>query len=309
MAQTVLDSLERKKLLAMTSVIALVTAGLGMPALAQDNPDEVDVVDEEDDADDGDGDTVVVTGSRVRRDTFTSISPLQVISADDSLEVGLIDPSQILQSSEAAAGQQVDSTFAGLVLDNGPGSETVNLRGLGANRTLLLINGRRMSPAGVEGAPFAPSLNLVPGSLVDRYDLLLDGASSIYGSDAVAGVGNIILRKDFEGLEIQASGDYPTMGAGRDYTLSAAWGKNSDRGFFGFGAEYDFQEEVKNSDRDFLSGCEQDYEVTESGEVRNVDISLNLAYGELGQFYPGETCRSLGLGRRIRRVPASLGFV
>ena len=309
MAQTVLDSLERKKLLAMTSAIALVTAGFTAPAFAQDTSDDVDVVDEEDDADDGDGDTVVVTGSRVRRDTFSSISPLQIISAEDSLDVGLIDAAQILQSSEAAAGQQIDATFAGLVLANGPGSETVNLRGLGPNRTLLLLNGRRMAPAGVEGAPFAPSVNLVPGSLVDRYDLLLDGASSVYGSDAVAGVGNIILRKDFEGLELQASGDYPTAGAGRDYTLSAAWGKNTDRGFFGFGAEYDFREEVKLSDRSFLSGCNQDIEVTESGEIRTVQRDLQLIAADFGQFYPEEACIAESLGRRIRRVPAGLGFV
>mgnify|MGYP000293658925 CR=1 FL=1 len=67
----------------------------------------------------------------------------------------------------------------------------------------MLINGRRVAPAGVEGAPTSPDLGLVPSSLVQQYDLLLDGASSIYGSDAVAGVANIIMRKDFDGLEIE----------------------------------------------------------------------------------------------------------
>lgn len=261
-------------LVGTASVFALALA----PAFAQETQpadDDVELVEEE--ADDEDSkDTLVVTGSRVRRDTFSSISPLQVITTEQSLDVGLIDPASILQQSEAAAGQQIDSTFQGFVLDNGPGSETINLRGLGAGRTLVLINGRRLAPAGVEGAPTQPSINLIPGSLVERYDLLLDGASSIYGSDAVAGVGNIILRKDFEGLEIFASGDYAQQGAGHDYTLSAAWGKNTDRGFFGIGAEYDYQDEVTLGDRDFLAGCDTHYEITEDGDIRTVDVASAL---------------------------------
>ncbi len=85
-----------------------------------------------------------------------------------------------------------------------PGTSTVDLRGLGAERTLVLINGRRAAPSGVEGAPVSPDLNVIPSSLVQRYEILLDGASSVYGSDAVAGVANIILRKDFDGLELEA---------------------------------------------------------------------------------------------------------
>ena len=82
--------------------------------------------------------TIVVTGSRVRRDTFNSISPLQVLDTEISRDVGNFDAAQILQQSESAAGQQIDATFQGFVLDNGPGSQTLNLRGLGADRTLLL---------------------------------------------------------------------------------------------------------------------------------------------------------------------------
>ena len=97
---------------------------------------------EEDDSDDSTAvesgsavEEVVVTGSRLKRDTFTSISPLQVISGQVSREIGLIDPSAILQESTAASGVQIDLTFSGFVLDNGPAASTVDLRGLGANRT------------------------------------------------------------------------------------------------------------------------------------------------------------------------------
>ncbi len=215
-------------------------------------------------------DEIVVTGSRLKRDTYTSIAPLQVITSQVSREVGLIDASDILQDSTAASGQQIDLTFQGFVLDNGPGSSTISLRGLGEARTLVLLNGRRLAPAGVEGAPFAADLNLIPASLVDQYDLLLDGASSVYGSDAVAGVTNIILRRDFNGLEFEAYSNIPDQGAGVENTISLVWGKNSDRGFIGLGAEYTDQEAVTLADRKWTDQCDKHAEIDEFGQVRTV---------------------------------------
>ena len=222
-----------------------------------------------------DSGAIVVTGSRIKRDTYSSISPLQVLTTESSNEAGLFDPSQILQRSESASGQQIDATFQGFVLDNGPGSQTLNLRGLGANRTLLLLNGRRIAPAGVEGAPVNPSINLLPGSLIDRYDLLLDGASSVYGSDAVAGVGNVILRKDFDGLELYARGELNEQGGGDDYTISAAYGLNFDRGFIGIGAEYDYRDTVRLNDRDFFRGCDKNYEIDQNGNIYTLGVRDN----------------------------------
>jgi iron complex outermembrane receptor protein len=156
---------------------------------------------------------IVVTGSRLRSSTYTSISPLQIIDAEFQREVGLINADEILQNSTNAGGQQIDLSFNGFVLDNGPGSSTVSLRGLGANRTLLLMNGRRLAPSGVEGAPSSPSVNLVPRLMIQRYENLLDAASSIYGSDAIAGATNIITKKDFDGFEIEVySGQYDRSG-------------------------------------------------------------------------------------------------
>ncbi|QPC99328.1 TonB-dependent receptor domain-containing protein [Qipengyuania soli] len=215
---------------------------------------------------------IVVTGSRIKRDTYSSVSPLQVLTSDTENEAGLFDPTQILQRSEAAAGVQIDATFQGFVLDNGPGSATLDLRGLGADRTLLLINGRRLAPAGVEGAPTAPSINLLPSTLIDRYELLLEGASSVYGSDAVAGVGNVILRKDFDGLELTAFGNVNPQGGGDDYTIGGAWGFNTDRGFFGIGAEYDYRDEIRLRDRDFFRGCTTNLDITNTGEIRRLTI-------------------------------------
>lgn len=246
-------------------------------------------------------DGIVVTGSRIVRDTFSSVSPLQVITSEASRNAGAFDPAQILQRDESAAGTQIDATFQGFVLDNGPGSQTLNLRGLGADRTLILVNGRRLAPAGVEGAPVNPSINLLPASLIDRFDLLLDGASSIYGSDAVAGVTNVILRKDFDGFEIFGSGNLNPDGGGDDYTVSAAWGFNTDRAFFGIGAEYAYRDEVRLRDRDFLSGCDTHYEITDSGDIRTVGLRDNAVVGNRtpGVSVSESECKIDGISGRI----------
>ncbi len=253
-------------------IIVSVSLAFSPQILAQEEADDAD--DEEDVREE-----IVVTGSRLKRDTYSSISPLQIITSQVSREVGLIDAADILQESTASAGTQIDLTFSGFVLDNGPGSTTISLRGLGEARTLLLVNGRRLAPAGVEGAPFAPNLNLVPASLVQQYDILLDGASSVYGSDAIAGVANIILRKDFDGFEIEGYSRVPDHGAGLDNTLSVVWGKNFDRGFVGFGAEFTDTERVNFEDRPWTAGCEQHHEIDENGQFRSQEQFYTTVYG------------------------------
>ncbi len=258
------------------SVLSFVFALTASTSFAQDSDD--DSASDEDDASEA-IDEVTVTGSRLKRDTYSSIAPLQVITSQVSREIGLIDAADILQESSAASGQQIDLTFQGFVLDNGPGSSTISLRGLGSARTLVLINGRRLAPAGVEGAPISADLNLIPASLVQQYDLLLDGASSVYGSDAVAGVTNIIMRKDFDGLELEAYSNIPDQTGGVRNTLSAVYGKNFDRGFFAIGAEYEDREVVTFEDRRWTAGCEQHAEVTESGEIRTQELFYTTVYG------------------------------
>jgi iron complex outermembrane receptor protein len=258
----------------MSMAAVFAALALATPASAQQDEEESDTSD-----DSGEPiEEVVVTGSRLKRDTYSSISPLQVITGQVSREVGLIDAGDILQESTAASGQQIDLTFQGFVLDNGPGTSTINLRGLGEARTLVLINGRRMAPGGVEGAPFAPDLNQVPASLVQQYDLLLDGASSVYGSDAVAGVANIILRKDFDGFEIEGYTQVPHHSNGTIDTLNASWGRNFDRGFIGFGVEYVQEDATKLRDRPWTAGCETNYEITESGEIRTAEEFYRSVY-------------------------------
>ncbi len=267
------------------------------PAIfAQDADEDSQSEIEDDDA----VDEVVVTGSRLKRDTYSSISPLQIITGQVSREVGLIDAADILQESGASSGAQIDLSFNGFVLDNGPGSSTVNLRGLGEARTLVLVNGRRLAPAGVEGAPFAANLNQIPASLVQQYDLLLDGASSVYGSDAIAGVANVILRKDFDGIEIEGFTRVPEHGGGVENTLSVVWGKNFDRGFIGFGAEYQDTDNVTLADRPWTAGCDKNYEIDENGQFRQDEQFYPTVYG----MTPWDECR-LGLLAARVSVPFS----
>lgn len=223
---------------------------------------------------------VVVTGSRLKRSTFTSISPLQIIDAEVSREAGLVDSEEILQKSVQASGNQIDSTYVGYVLDNGPGAATVDLRGLSADRTLLLINGRRVAPAGVGGAPSSPDVGLVPGILVQDYELLLDGASSIYGSDAIAGVGNIILRKDFEGLEVSAFGtDYQNANDNKTSNIAVTWGRNYDRGFIGVAGARNHFPHITLEEAGNLRPCTPHAEVDENGVIRTRGLYYNNLYG------------------------------
>ena len=294
----------------LASFSIVLTASLGLAtsvSYAQEGDDEAGAADvpEEGVPDRRIADEVVVTGSRLKRDTFTSISPLQIITGQISREVGLIDASKILQESSVAAGVQEDLTFSGISrTDNGPGSNTINLRGLGDSRTLILINGRRVAPAGVEGAPRSPDANLIPGSLVQQYEVLLDGASSIYGSDAVAGVINVILRKDFDGLELEGFTNVPAAGNsnGIQNTFRVGWGKNFDRGFVGFGAEHRTVDPITLDDRDWTKGCYTHAEITTEGEIRTRDVYVEQV---LGQKSVGD-CRFTGSANFM--IPGLPGF-
>lgn len=224
------------------------------------------------------GDRIVVTGSRIRRDEFSSISPLQTLDADAGRNIGLFDIGELIQQSPTVTGVQFDgSVNAGSptaavegVSEGGVGSNNIALRGLPASSTLLLVNGRRLGRSGVRGAPTAPDLNLIPSALVERVDILTDGASSIYGTDAVAGVVNIQLRDDFEGLEVGVNTTVPFRDGGRVTQLSLIGGASSDRGNFTFAAEFFDRETVFTGDRPNFNTCLRDIEVGTDGDVRSV---------------------------------------
>ncbi len=214
---------------------------------------------------------IVVTGSRIPRNEFTSSSPVQVLTSARAEQRGLSDTAQLLQSSTLAAGTpQVNSTISSaFVTDGGPGASTISLRGLGANRTLVLLNGRRAGPAGTRGGVSAFDLNVIPQSAIDRVDILKDGASSIYGSDAVAGVVNLITASKRDGGEMSAFATAPIDGGGEQYNISGTFGKTFNRGHINLSADYYRQEELTAGDRDYLT-CKNQY-VFEPGTRNRAD--------------------------------------
>jgi iron complex outermembrane recepter protein len=211
---------------------------------------------------------VTVTGSLLRRVEYDSISPVQVITADTSVSVGMVDTAEFLQRSSIAAGStQIGEQFTSAVLEGGTGVQTVNLRGLGANRTAVLLNGNRPGAAGTRGAVAAFDLNVIPSSIVQRVEILKDGSSSIYGSDALAGVANIITRKNIDRPELTFSSRTPfNLNGAEIYQVSGATGFNFDSGNIVLAAEYYRLEPLKAGARDYLK-CAQDLVRDQNGNI------------------------------------------
>jgi outer membrane receptor protein involved in Fe transport len=211
---------------------------------------------------------ISVTGSRIRRADIESASPVTVINREELELTGLTDVGDFIQSLPSMSGSPIGTTTN----NGGNGSVQINLRGLGAVRTLTLVNGRRT----VDGGDYQS----IPATMIERIEVLKDGSSAVYGADAVAGVVNIITRKDFEGVDVtyQTADWFDTDGGGQD-SLSLIFGSTFDSGNFVFGLERVDQDDVFQADTpwDFMqnsyyiypAGCEAQvtapYDGTASG--------------------------------------------
>ncbi len=225
---------------------------------------------------------VQVTGSLVRRLEYESISPVQVISADTSVELGQIETAEILQQSSVAAGStQISNQFSGFVVEGGTGVQTLSLRGLGAQRTLVLLDGRRPGPAGTRGQVGAFDLNVIPSTILQRAEILKDGASSTYGSDAVGGVVNLITRSSVDRPVLTADIRAPFQSGGEAFTVSGATGWNFDNGSVMAAFEWYEERALKIADRDFFE-CPQDLFFDTSGNRIDREDRSILAGTDLG---------------------------
>ncbi|MEX2124351.1 MAG: TonB-dependent receptor [Woeseia sp.] len=235
---------------AISLVLAAGALGIGNQVLAQEAEEEVQELAPEE---------IVVTGSRIRKDVFTSSAPMDVIDIGEASVAGIASVGELLQTNTVASGspQVTAATSFEFVQNGGLGASTLSLRGLGANRTLVLLNGRRAGPAGVRGGVSSFDLNVLPLSTIQRVEVLKDGASSIYGSDAVAGVVNIITRKD-DGASVDAFLSMPNESGGEESRISASWGKTFSRGNFRLTADYMREEELARGDRDYFE-CGNQY--------------------------------------------------
>lgn len=181
---------------------------------------------------------IEVTGSRIKRTDLETASPITVFSAADIAATGVSTMEDFIQTIPAINGGAEGSS-----VNNGSrGFATASLRGLGSGRTLVLINGRRFASG---------DLNSIPTAYVERVEVLRDGASTIYGSDAIAGVINFITKKNFEGVEFQAQYDQASEGDGEKTLLSLTTGASSDRGNVVLSLQYTERKKILQGDRGF----------------------------------------------------------
>lgn len=218
--------------------------------------------------------SVVVSGSRIKRDTFSTPAPVTIIRNEDAVAAGFASTAQVLQSTAVTGGQgQINNAYGGFVTDGGPGASTIGLRGFAPTRSLVLLNGRRMAPSGTRGSVGAADLNTLPNSIVDRIEVLKDGASSIYGSDAVAGVVNIITKKNLTSITVDGSTSRPVDGGGNSNNFAISGGNVTDNTRFLASFQINQQDSLTLGQRDWTQ-CNTDYRRT----------SANGVVGEWGSF-------------------------
>ncbi|NBT29418.1 MAG: TonB-dependent receptor, partial [Gammaproteobacteria bacterium] len=219
------DSLSEAIKRALGLTVSLTTLTGGALAVAQD--DEEVLTTEE----------VLVTGSRIKRADLDNANPVTVVTRDEMMLTGMTDVGDLIQRLPSMSGSPIGTTTN----NGGNGSVTIDLRGLGAGRTLNLINGRRS----VDGGDY----QTIPSVMVERIEILKDGGAAAYGADAVAGVVNIVTRKDFEGVEVELlTADWADTDSGAQTGIGAVFGKSFGKGHFVAGVEYVDQEEAYQSD-------------------------------------------------------------
>lgn len=219
---------------AALAVAVLGVATAATPAFAQDAqaslPQTAQCADENSNGvcDNEETNTIVVTGSRIPRPNLSSTVPITSIGGETFLKQGQTNIGDTLNDLP-----QLRSTFAQQNPGLGIGIAGLNLldlRGLGTQRTLVLVNGRRHVAADILNNAVSPDINTIPNDLIERVDIVTGGNSAIYGSDAIAGVVNFVLRRSYEGLQLRTTGGITEAGFGGNGYVSAMWGKNFNGG-------------------------------------------------------------------------------
>ena len=225
---------------------------------------------------------IVVTGSRIASTSLQSISPIQIVGADDIQRSQVVNLQEVLQQNPVFSTPTFSRTNSNF-LTSGAGSATVDLRGLGTARTLVLVNSRRFV-SGIANAQ-AVDLNSIPAPFIERVDILTGGASSIYGSDAVAGVVNIIYKNHFQGVELSGQLGVSQEGDNTSKQVNLTIGGNfaDDRGNIIAYAGYSREGSVFSRDR-ARSAVDQ---TSLSVNTRNVDDLFKLVLPNYSSFVPG----------------------
>lgn len=255
--------MKRFNLLSTSGLRSITALGLAVamcsPSLAQEVAGEQDppeTLNSEQEVESGeaatDDQSIVVTGSRIRRPNLDSPIPVVSVGGEEFFQQGhtnLGESLNDLPQLRATFGQQTPGLGIGIA-----GLNLLDLRGLGVQRTLVLVNGRRHVAADILFTAVTPDVNTIPNDLVERVDVVTGGNSAIYGSDAIAGVVNFILRRDFEGFQIRGNAAVAGHGFGGNQYVSAMYGTNFNdgRGNVTVHAEYANQDRIYASDVPFL---------------------------------------------------------
>lgn len=270
-----------------------------------------------------DREEIIVTGSRIRRDPNDSALPLQIITTQELERNSISNPEQLLSflTSNGTAGDNLASN-ADVVTDQqrgNNGASFANLRGQGSGATLVLVNGRRIAAHGLSGA--AVDINQIPFAAIERVEVLKEGASAIYGTDAIGGVINFILRKNYEGLGVSAFADITEAGDAPIYRTSAiaGYGDLEERGFNIMGAvSYSWIEELRGAERSFVDtfqperGLSVDTRGTPHATIVPLGVGRNTPLGTIinnaagSPFVPGTAIRTNG-GINVLDLPGGEG--
>jgi iron complex outermembrane recepter protein len=258
---------------------------LAMPAIAQDAPATADTR-----ATDEESKSIVVTGSRIKRDPNDSSLPLTIITPDDLSREGINSPEQFI-SFLSTNGNGADNlasnsdVVSGAARGGNNGLSAANLRGQGPGSTLVLLNGRRVAAHGIGGG--AVDVNQIPFAALERIDVLKDGASAIYGTDAIGGVINFITKSNFEGVVLNAFTDITEEGDSPIYRLSATagYGDLNENGFnIMASVSKSWNGVLYGRDRDFVNGNQPNRGL--SVDTRGTPIATIFPTGANSIFAP-----------------------
>jgi len=297
----------RRSTALIAPAIALASLAAPLASYAADTPAPAEVQ------------AVVVTGSRIPQPNLTSDSPLTTVSQQDVKFQGVTTVENLLNNlPQVVGGQNLGQSI------NSTGTATVNLRGLGAQRTLVLVDGRRLPP-GDAATPVA-DLNNIPTALVDRVDVVTGGASAVYGADAVAGVVNFVIKHNFQGVQIDAqvsanqhsngiAADDALLNAagigvpgskfdGQQYTTSIVMGVNApdDKGNITVFGSYFNSQPVVQSQRDY-SACGIESISTTTNNVYDTHKCAGSSNSAYGKFLPATNA---GVTNPLLAVPKKL---
>ena len=229
---------------------------------------------------------IAVTGSRIKRTEMEGATPVTVIDSQAIEASGQMSVADVLRSSNM-------NSFGSFSERSGSSAQSqasVSLRGAGDDRTLVLINGKRMPGSPTLGGS-AANINAIPTAAIERIEVLSDGASAVYGSDAVAGVVNIILKKDFEGLELSVGATSPKREGGDETNFSLVSGVSSDKGNLTFSFEHQKRDIIYQRDRWFTKATGHDSALYDDTTGIST-YARNFIDGTTGLYSPMSACNN-----------------